>query len=59
MTQAERFLQLAQEHFERSVAEAKVTLRIEDGELVVTRHWQAATQEYVNEKGEAKDYAKS
>lgn len=50
MTQAERFLQLAQEHFERTVAETSVSLRIEDGELVVTRGWPVSSPDYASHR---------
>jgi hypothetical protein len=39
MTQAERFLKFVQERNERYQREAQVLVRIENDELVVTRHW--------------------
>lgn len=39
MTEAERFLQFVQERNERERREAQVLVRVENDELVISRHW--------------------
>ena len=39
MTQAERFMQFVQQRNERTIQDLQVSIRIDEGSLVVTQRW--------------------